>query len=137
MTLDRPFRSFIFHLGFESQNPRKQEQSWQNKGTTQFTDSQSPSSTSFNTQKFVAQPQSWQSKIRFSPKTHILFSSTRFSNHSKSRTFNRYNFFLLYSFNLSLLNAVEQNEQAFMETTTPTQIGVRFQGLFGFLMGVL
>jgi hypothetical protein len=79
LTLGRIFRSFIFHLGFESQNPRKQEQSWQNKPTDQFTGSQSSSSTGFNTQNpqgFISQPQSQQSQQTFTeiaPSTQTTF----------------------------------------------------------------
>jgi hypothetical protein len=65
LIFERIFQICILHSDFESQNPQRQEQSWENKATTQFADSQSPSSSSFNTQntqKFVAQPQSWQSK---------------------------------------------------------------------------
>lgn len=54
------------NLGFQNQNPRESQPSWQSKPTTQFTGSQLPEATSFNTQNsqtFSAQSQSDQGKI--------------------------------------------------------------------------
>jgi hypothetical protein len=54
-----------FHLVFQNQNTREQEQTWENKPTAQLTGNQLPQSTDSNTQSFLFQPQTWQSKIHF------------------------------------------------------------------------
>jgi hypothetical protein len=123
----------MYYPGFQKSNIREQDQSLQSRPTIQFSESQSPQSTGFNTQNtqtFDAQPQSWQSKIvafRISP---ILFSLISFSNDPKSTTFTRYNFRLSRLLDIILLNIIEQNQQTFIEPNTPTQKVIRLQGLF-------
>jgi hypothetical protein len=78
-------------------------------------------------------------KVRFSfSKTHLFYSQIiSFSNDPKSTTFTRYNFRLSRLLDIILLNIVEQNQQAFIETTTPTQNIIRLQGLFDLPTGPL
>jgi hypothetical protein len=91
----------------QSSNSQAQDQSWQNRPNTQITGFQSPQSVGFNTQNtqnFVPQSSSWQSKISFW-KIHI------------------------FSFHY-LDSQIIPNQQPFIETTTVRQNLFSLQGLF-------
>jgi hypothetical protein len=65
--------SFINHLGFQA--PREQDQSWQNRPNTQFTGTQFPQSSSFNTQNSqILLPKSQSGQGRISLPSPVLFS---------------------------------------------------------------